>query len=114
MKLPALLALLLLVGVPPRARAAEPTGSVRLRRFALLVGVNDGGAARARLRYAASDAHAMARVLESLGGVAPGDLVFVADGSRRALQDGFAAVEIVPHGRLLPPIASCVAKNQFP
>ena len=75
------------------ARATEPTGSVRLRRFALLVGVNDGGAARARLRYAASDAHAMARVLESLGGVAPGDLVFVADGSRRALQDGFAAVE---------------------
>jgi hypothetical protein len=82
-----------LVATAPRARAAEPTGSVRLRRFALLVGVNDGGAARARLRYAASDAHAMARVLESLGGVAPGDLVFVADGSRRALQDGFAAVE---------------------
>ena len=82
-----------LVAAAPRARAAEPTGSVRLRRFALLVGVNDGGPARARLRYAASDAHAMARVLESLGGVAPGDLVFVADGSRRALQDGFAAVE---------------------
>ena len=35
----------------------------------------------------------MARVLESLGGVAPADLVFVADGSRRALQEGFAAVE---------------------
>ena len=77
----------------PQARAAEPTGSVRLRRFALLVGVNDGGPSRARLRYAASDAHAMARVLESLGGVAPGDLVSVADGSRRALQEGFAAVE---------------------
>ena len=82
-----------LVAAAPRARAVEPTGSVRLRRFALLVGVNDGGPARARLRYAASDAHAMARVLESLGGVAPGDLVFVADGSRRALQEGFAAVE---------------------
>ena len=85
-----------LVAVAPRAHAVEPSGSVRLRRFALLVGVNDGGAARARLRYAASDAHAMARVLESLGGVAPADLVFVADGSRRALQEGFAAV-----GRLL-------------
>ena len=82
-----------LVAAAPRAHAVEPPGSVRLRRFALLVGVNDGGPARARLRYAASDAHAMARVLESLGGVAPGDLVFVADGSRRALQDGFAAVE---------------------
>jgi hypothetical protein len=80
---------------PSPAAGAEP-GGVRLRRFALLVGVNDGGPTRARLRYAASDAHAMARVLESLGGVAPSDLVFVADGNRRAVQDGFAAV-----GRML-------------
>ncbi|HLK91247.1 MAG TPA: caspase family protein [Polyangia bacterium] len=80
---------------PEAAAAAEPTG-VRLRRFALLVGVNDGGPTRARLRYAASDAHAMARVLESLGGVAPNDLVFVADANRRAVQEGFAAV-----GRML-------------
>jgi hypothetical protein len=93
MKIRASLALLLLLIIVSQARATEPAGSVRLRRFALLVGVNDGGAARARLRYAASDAHAMARVLESLGGVAPGDLVFVADGSRRAVQDGFAKVE---------------------
>ena len=97
MKIRASLALLSLglslVAAAPRARAVEPSGSVRLRRFALLVGVNDGGPARAHLRYAASDAHAMARVLESLGGVAPADLVFVAEGSRRALQDGFAAVE---------------------
>ena len=93
MKLRTSLALLLLLLAGREARATEPTGSVRLRRFALLVGVNDGGAARARLRYAASDAHAMARVLESLGGVAPGNLVFVADGSRRALQDGFAKIE---------------------
>ena len=77
----------------PPAGAVEPVGSLRLRRFALLVGVNDGGAARARLRYAASDARAMARVLESLGGVAPADLVFVVDGSRRAVQEGFAAVD---------------------
>jgi hypothetical protein len=77
----------------PSAGALEPVGSLRLRRFALLVGVNDGGASRARLRYAASDARAVARVLESLGGVAPADLVFVVDGSRRAVQDGFAAVD---------------------
>ena len=84
---------LALPGISPPAGAAEPGGSVRLRRFALLVGVNDGGPARARLRYAASDAHAMARVLESLGGVAPADLIFVAEASRSAVQDGFAAVE---------------------
>jgi hypothetical protein len=93
MKLPASLTLLLLLIAAGQARATEPAGSVRLRRFALLIGINDGGAARARLRYAASDAHAMARVLESLGGVAAGDLVFVADGSRRAVQEGFAKVE---------------------
>ena len=87
--------LLPLVGsllVSPAARA-EPATGVRLRRFALLVGVNDGGPTRSRLRYAASDAHNMARVLESLGGVAPADLVFVADGSRRAVQDGFATID---------------------
>ena len=80
------------LGTAAPARAAAPDG-VRLRRYALLVGVNNGGPTRAQLRYAASDAHAVARVLESLGGVAPADLVFVADGSRRALQEGFAAVE---------------------
>ncbi|HEY4395172.1 MAG TPA: caspase family protein [Polyangia bacterium] len=82
----------LLAAAWPVPATAAPDG-VRLRRFALLVGVNNGGPTRAQLRYAASDAHAMARVLESLGGVAPDDLVFVSDGSRRALQDGFATVE---------------------
>jgi hypothetical protein len=81
-----------LVAAAPVRAAGAPDG-VRLRRYALLVGVNNGGPTRAQLRYAASDAHAMAKVLESLGGVAPADLVFVGDGSRRALQEGFAAVE---------------------
>ncbi|HVV49482.1 MAG TPA: caspase family protein, partial [Polyangia bacterium] len=89
----ALLTSLCALAAPPATALADPPGAVRLRRFALLVGVNDGGPTRARLRYAASDAHALARVLESLGGVAPGDLVFVADGSRRALEAGFAAVD---------------------
>ncbi len=95
--LPRFLILLAICALPALrpAAAAEP-GGVRLRRFALLVGVNDGGPSRARLRYAASDAHAMAKVLESLGGVAPNDLVFVADANRRAVQEGFAAI-----GRML-------------
>ena len=92
------LALLAAVTLARPSRAAEPT--VRLRRFALLVGVNDGGAARAKLRYATSDARSMARVLESLGGVAPDDLVFVATPSRAAVLDGFARVEaLVRSGR---------------
>jgi hypothetical protein len=78
----------------PRASATTPAASgVRLRRFALLIGVNDGGAARAKLRYATSDARAVARVLENLGGVAPADLVFVDTPTRSAAMDGFARVE---------------------
>jgi Caspase domain len=80
-------------GAGAPAVAAGSRTEVRLRRFALMVGVNDGGPQRARLRYAASDARAMAHVLESLGGVAPGDLVVVADASRRAMLDGFASVD---------------------
>jgi hypothetical protein len=75
----------------PRAEAAEP--GVRLRRFALLIGVNDGGPARAKLRYATSDARSMARVLENLGGVAQSDLVFVDTPTRAATMDGFTRIE---------------------
>jgi hypothetical protein len=78
---------------PRAAGAASAAGGVRLRRFALLIGVNDGGGERVKLRYATSDARSMARVLESLGGVAPADLVFVAEPSRAAALDGFARVD---------------------
>ncbi len=44
-----------------------------LRRFAVFVGSNDGGRERVRLRYAESDALAMAALMQELGGVAPGD-----------------------------------------
>jgi hypothetical protein len=75
------------------ARAAEPAApTVRLRRFALLIGVNDGGPGRAKLRYATSDARSVARVLENLGGVAAGDLVFVAEPTRAAALQGFERV----------------------
>ena len=73
--------------------AAAAPSEVRLRRYVLLVGVDDGGPTRARLRYATSDARNMGRVLQSLGGVAPGDVVFVSDGSRAAVDAAFADVE---------------------
>jgi hypothetical protein len=49
------------------------------RRFAILIGANDGGAERVQLRYAYSDAEALARVLEELGGVAPSDITILRD-----------------------------------
>jgi hypothetical protein len=74
-----LLGVLLVIGVlrAPVARAADPdTASVR--RFALLVGANDGGSNRELLRYAGSDAEMFGKALTDLGGLdkddrGPGD-----------------------------------------
>ena len=59
--------------------------TVAVRRLALLVGVNDGGAERVRLRYAASDARSFDKVLGELGGVAPADRRLVLDVGRAGL-----------------------------
>jgi Caspase domain len=91
-----LIGFLLVVGAGMAAAATPapaPAPSVRLRRFVLLAGVDDGGPSRVRLRYAASDARAMGKVLQSLGGVAPEDIVFVSDPNRGAFDAGFAAIE---------------------
>ncbi len=75
----ALVLLSLLLAAPA---LAEP---VAVRRLALLVGVNDGGAERVRLRYAASDARSFDKVLGELGGVAPADRRLVLDVGRAGL-----------------------------
>jgi len=64
------------------ARPAAADSAPRIRRFAFLAGVNDGGAGRVRLRYATTDAQAVSKVLTEMGGVNPGDLVFAADTDR--------------------------------
>ena len=64
------------------AHPAAADSAPRIRRFAFLAGVNDGGAGRVRLRYATSDAQAVSKVLVEMGGVNPGDLVFAADTDR--------------------------------
>ncbi len=48
-----------------------------VRRFALLVGANNGGAGRQKLRYAITDAVSVGSVLRTLGGVDPADLQVV-------------------------------------
>jgi hypothetical protein len=84
------------------AAGAQPQPAVRLRRFALLIGVNDGGPARAKLRYATSDARSVARVLENLGGVAPADLVFVDAPTRAATLEGFQRVDALMRAAQTP------------
>ncbi|MBZ4407407.1 caspase domain-containing protein [Myxococcus faecalis] len=56
-----------------------------LRRFALIAGSSEGGPGRERLRYAGSDALAMSRVLQELGGVASADQVLLLEADRGAL-----------------------------
>ncbi|WP_163783564.1 caspase family protein [Myxococcus vastator] len=73
----------------PALAAAAPTSSApraSVRRFALLVGVNDGGEGRARLRYAVTDARSFGNVLEELGGVQPRDTLLLLEGDRAALE----------------------------
>ncbi len=50
-----------------------------LRRYAVFVGSNDGGHERVRLRYAESDARAMAEVMQELGGVEFNDSLVLLD-----------------------------------
>ncbi len=52
------------------------------RRFAFLVGANDGGKDRGTLRYAVADAREMKMVLEDMGGVLPQDSRFLEEPSR--------------------------------
>ena len=70
--------------------AASPEALSGTQRFALLAGANDGGPGRTELRYAVSDAEAMATVLQELGGVAPGDTVLLVEPDTGELEVGFA------------------------
>ncbi|MFP2924274.1 caspase domain-containing protein [Pyxidicoccus sp. 3LG] len=75
------------VEAAPDAQAQPPAEApdVTLRRFALIVGSSEGGPGRERLRYAGSDALAMSRVLEELGGVAAADRVLLLESDRGSL-----------------------------
>ncbi|MFT5681527.1 MAG: hypothetical protein ACI8RZ_002433 [Myxococcota bacterium] len=59
------------------------------QRFALLAGANDGGDGRSILRYAVSDAEAMASVLNDLGSVPPDDTLLLIEPDRNDLEIGF-------------------------
>ncbi len=78
-----LCALLLVAAAPMRGDPGSPAGS--MRRFSLVIGANDGGPGRERLRYAVSDAKAVIQVLEGLGGIAPDDSRLLLEPRREAL-----------------------------
>lgn len=54
-----------------------------IRRFAVIVGANNGGPGRIRLRYAVSDADTVMNVLKNIGGVSENDGYLLIDPDRR-------------------------------
>ncbi|MBV1858132.1 MAG: caspase family protein [Nannocystaceae bacterium] len=69
---------------PASALAAEPTETAQVaevRRFALVVGANNGGPGRVQLLYAVDDADAVSKVLVELGGLHDGDRSLLRDPS---------------------------------
>ena len=78
----AALAALLAVAAPEPAPA----------RFALVVGADDGGPDRVRLRFAATDASAVADVLTALGGVPDDQLVRLLEPDRAAFARALEAL----------------------
>src|SRR5205085_179603 len=85
-----LFCLLLLPALASAAPAPDAASSQPVRRFALLVGVNDGGPGRAKLRYAVTDARSFGDVLEELGGVQPQDRLMLMEGGRAELERALA------------------------
>ncbi|MBN2717529.1 MAG: caspase family protein [Deltaproteobacteria bacterium] len=81
--------LLMLFYITPPATAED---EVPIRRFAMVVGANNGGAERATLRYADTDAAAFANVLVQLGGVQKKDLLLITNAGRQDLVNGFTRI----------------------
>lgn len=86
---PLFAALLIVLG----AGTARASSDTELRRFALVIGANDGGSERVELRYATTDAQAVARVVQELGGVTPQDLELLLDPRHDDIDAGFAAMK---------------------
>jgi hypothetical protein len=75
--------LLLGTMITPMKANGNQTDEMYTRRFALLVGANNGGGGRMTLRYAVDDARAVKKVLEDMGGVNSVDSRFLVEPSRQ-------------------------------
>jgi hypothetical protein len=83
------LAFVALVALPIRAPVHASSAAAPLRRFALVIGSNNGGNVRERLRYAGHDAETIADVLRQLGGVDQVDLDLLSEPDARGLDHAF-------------------------
>lgn len=76
----------------PLARADSGNEVFSVRRFLLSAGSNHGGGDRVELRFADSDARAVSKVFEDLGGVDPADQILLLDAQPAALRQALAAL----------------------
>jgi hypothetical protein len=83
-----------LLALPASATPAHASTAATnpLRRFALVIGSNNGGSVRERLRYAAHDAETIADVLRQLGGVDQVDLSLLSEPDTHGLDHAFDAL----------------------
>ena len=86
------LAFAALLALPLSAPAHASSPSTPLRRFALVIGSNNGGNVRERLRYAGHDAETIADVLRQLGGVDQVDLDMLSEPDAPGLDHAFDAL----------------------
>lgn len=85
-----LAALLALAASAPASAEGADTGAVR--RFALIIGANDGGKDRVQLHFAGTDARAFAGVLRELGGTDPADILTLTEPTLADIDAGFARI----------------------
>lgn len=81
-----------IVTLPSAALDQDSQPLTLMRRFALVVGCNGGGAGRERLKYAGSDARSFAAVMTELGGVRPSDLTLLLDPGLARIEGALAAL----------------------
>lgn len=85
-----LVGVLALAGVGQAAKDARASDDGALRRFAVIIGANDGGDDRVTLRHADDDARAFADVLRDLGGAEAADIELLVRPSRARIDAAFA------------------------
>lgn len=67
--------------------------NIRVKRYAILVGANDGGDERAILRYAESDAKMVAKVLSDIGGIDSTNSILLLNPNLESLEKSFIKIK---------------------
>ena len=67
--------------------------SKTLKRFAIVVGANNGGSERVQLQYAIKDAESVAKVLQNIGGIESTDCLLLCEPNKAQLLNAFKKIQ---------------------